>query len=122
MKWVGVGPELFSVRVDLVAPDGDSQWVGLLADALIRQLPFGDGRDRAFAGVDQGRGHEGSPVVGLTFMVRATDFGGAAQQAIDTALAAGADAGLRGRVYDVVLVPEDALVLPEAEREIPMPD
>ncbi len=122
MRWVGDGPELFSVRVDLVAPDADGHSVGLLADAVIRQLPFGNGGDRDLVGVDQGRGHEGSPVIGLTFMVRGMDYGSAAQLAVDTALAAGADAGMPGRVYDVVLVPEDALAIPAAEREIPMPD
>jgi hypothetical protein len=122
MKWVGAGPRLFSARVDLYAPDGDGWWVSLVADALHRRLPFSDDGERALVGVDQGRGHEGSPVVGLTFLLRASDFGGAAQLAVETARVAGADAGIGGRVYDVVLVHEDSLVLPERERNIPMPD
>ena len=122
MRWVGKGPELFSVRVDLMAPDDDGRWVSLVAESLERRLPSTNGSDRALIGVDQGRGHEGAPVIGLTFLLRASDFGGAARLAVDTAVAAGADVGITGRVYDVVLVPEETLVLPEAERHIPMPD
>jgi hypothetical protein len=122
VKWVGEGPELFSARVDLTAPDDDARWVRLVAASLMQRLPFSNGTGRALIGVDQGRGHEDAPVVGLTFLLRATDFAGAARLAVETAVAAGADAGLTGKVYDVVLVPEDALVLPEEERRIPMPD
>jgi hypothetical protein len=105
-----------------MAPDDDGRWVSLVTESLKGRLPFSNGSDRALIGVDQGRGHEGAPVVGLTFLLRAWDFGGAARLAVETAVAAGAEAGLTGRVYDVVLVPEDTLLLPEDERRIPMPD
>lgn len=122
MRWIGQGAQLYSVRVDLIAPDDSSRWVTPVADALKARLPFSNGTERALAGVDQGRGHEGSAVVGLTFLLRADDLGAAASLAVETARAAGTDAGVAGRVFDVVLVPEDSLVLPEAERLIPMPD
>jgi len=122
MRWVGEGAEFFSVRVDLIAPDDSARWVTPVAEALQARLPFSNGSERALIGVDQGRGHEGSPVVGLTFMLRADDFSSAAQLAVETARAAGADVGVSGRVFDVVLVPEDTLELPDSERIIPMPD
>lgn len=122
VKWIGEGAELFSVRVDLVAPDETSRWVTPVAEALTERLVFSGGTERSLAGVDQGRGHEGVPVVGLTFLLRADDFAGAARLAVETASAAGSDAGVTGRVYDVVLVPEETLTLPAEERVIPMPD
>ena len=122
MRWAGNGAALFSVRVDLIAPDDTTPWITAVAEALKARLPFSNGTDRALVGVDQGRGHEGFPVVGMTFLVRADNFGAAADLAVDTARAAAADAGVMGRVYDVVLVPEDTLVLPDGERAIPMPD
>lgn len=121
MRWAGEGPDLFSVRVDLVAPDGSGHWVAAVADALIALLPFGDGSPH-LAGVDQGRTHEGGPVVGLTFLVRAASFADAARTAVETATAAGENAGAGGRIYDVVLVPEEGFTLPETVRHIPQPD
>lgn len=122
MRWIGEGTELYSVRVDLVAPDDDHRWVSTAADALVQRLPFDSGGPSTLVGVDQGLGHEGLPVVGLTFLLRASGFGDAARLAVATATVAGADAGIAGHVYDVVLVPEDTLVLPVSERTIPMPD
>jgi hypothetical protein len=122
MRWVGDGPELFSVRVDVIAPDDDDRWVKLIAGALNSRLPF---RDPAVVGGpagDQGRGHEGSPVVGLKFMLRASDFGEAAKVAVETALAAASDVGVPGPVYDVVLVPENPQTLGTAARFIPNPN
>jgi hypothetical protein len=122
MRWIGEGPELFSVRVDVVAPDDDDRWFQLVAGALNSRLPF---RDPAVVGGpagDQGRGHEGSPVVGLTFMVRASDFGAAANLAVETALAAASDVGVSGPVYDVVLVPENPRTLGTAATFIPNPN
>jgi hypothetical protein len=122
MKWVGDGQELFSVRVDVIAPDDDSRWVKLIATALNSRMPFHDPTVVGGPGGDQGRGHEGSPVVGLTFMVRASGFGDAAQLAVETALAAASDVGLPGPVYDVVLVPENPRTLGKAARFIPNPN
>jgi hypothetical protein len=122
MRWVGEGPQLFSVRVDVIAPDDDDRWVKLIAGALNSRLPF---RDPAVVGGpagDQGRGHEGSPVVGLTFMVRSSGFGAAANLAVETALAAASDVGARGPVYDVVLAPEDPEALSTKARFIPNPN
>ena len=120
MKWTGVGPELFNVRVDLVAPDGDAHRVTRASEALIRRLPFTNGNGRALAGADQGRGHEDEAVVGLTFLVRAVGFGAAAELAVETARAAGAEAGVGDRVYDVVLVPEESLTMAESDRYVPI--
>ncbi|MFZ6003497.1 MAG: hypothetical protein ACOYXM_06125 [Actinomycetota bacterium] len=122
MRWIGEGSELYSVRVDLIAPDDSGRWVSLLADALKEVLLFSNGTDRSLIGVDQGRGHEGDPVLGLTFMVRAGDIGEGARVAVDAATTAAERVGVTGRVYDVVLVPEDTFLLPEEERDIPMPD
>lgn len=122
VRWIGDGDQLFSVRVDLIAPDDTSTWVTPVATALKERLPFTNGSDRALVGVDQGRGHEGSPVVGLTFLLRADGFGPAADLAVETARSAAAEAGVTGGVYDVVLVPEQTVVLPEGELSIPMAD
>ena len=122
MKWTGEGDSLFSVRVDLVAPDEDARWTQRAYDALIPRLQFTNGTGRTLAGADQGRGHEGVPIVGLTFSLRATNFGAAADLAVETAVAAGEEAGVGNRIYDLVLVPEDSLVLSESERTIPIPD
>lgn len=121
MRWAGEGPDLCSVRVDLLAPDGSSHWVAAVADALVALLPFGDGPPHV-AGVDQGRGHEGRPVIGLTFLVRAESFADATRTAVEAGTAAGVDAGVGSRIYDVVLVPEAASTLPDAVRRIPQPD
>ena len=51
--FVTVGPEPFSVRVDLVAPRRRQSTGKPGADALTRQLPFSDRGDRALVGVDQ---------------------------------------------------------------------
>jgi hypothetical protein len=91
MRWIGEGTELYSVRVDLVAPDDDHRWVSTAADALVQRLPFDSGGPSTLVGVDQGLGHEGLPVVGLTFLLRASGFGDAARLAVATATAAGAD-------------------------------
>jgi hypothetical protein len=88
----------------------------------VQRLPFNSGGPSTLVGVDQGLGHEGLPVVGLTFPLRASGSGDAARLAVATATVAGVDAGITGRVDDVVLVLEDTLVLPVSERTIPMPD
>jgi hypothetical protein len=61
-------------------------------------------------------------VVGLTFMVRASGFGAAANLAVEAALAAASDVGVHGPVYDVVLAPEDPSALGTKARFIPNPN
>src|SRR5437879_13745071 len=120
MGWAGDGRELWHARVDLIAPDGDAARVERAHRALLTLLTGDDGA--AMAGVDQGIGVEGQPVIGLSFWVRAGDVGSAATTALETARAAAASDGLAGPAYyDVVLVPEDAVVMPVQEHSIRMP-
>ena len=124
MRWAGDGSELWHVRVDLIAPDGESWRVSAAHAALMELLTGDDGAPtRGFgAGVDQGIGVEGQPVIGLTFWVRADDEGAAAVTALATARAA-ASADIAGPAYyDVVLVPRSAVIVPPDEHEIRMAD
>src|SRR3954471_7855220 len=101
MRWVGVGSQLWHVRVDLIAPDGDGWRVEPTHRALLSVLTESDDKAPDSVGADQGTGVEGQPVIGLTFWVRADDVGGAATTAVSTAIKAGAD-GLAGPAfYDV---------------------
>lgn len=122
MLYAGEGSELWHARVDLIAPDGDGSRVGSVAEALRSNLPGTDeGRGRG-AGVDQGIGVEGQPVVGLTFWVRAEDIGDAARTALEVARRSSAAAGVGPDYYDVALVPRSAVVVPWEEHSIRIVD
>ena len=126
MRWAGTGAELWRVRVDLFAElrDPRSQ-IDLVVKGLRGLLTF---EDRAVSGsdvgADQGTGAGARPVVGLLFWVRADDVGGAATTAVDIArrAAAGADVGVGPDLYDVVVIPRAAVVLPGDPRYPRMPD
>jgi hypothetical protein len=111
------------VRVDLIAPDGDGSRVALAHESLLPVLVYDDGAGgHPGSGIDQGIGHEGRPVIGFTFCVRADDVGSAATTGLAVAQAAGAAAGVGPEFYDVVVVPHSAIVVPLDEFDIPMPD
>jgi len=122
-RWVGDGSELWRVRVDLFAEDGDSQRVQAAAESL-RSLLREDEREptRGDAGADQGLGITSRPVVGLLFWVRADDVGRAAKVAVETAQRAGAACGVGPDLYDVTVIPRDAVALPDDPGYPSMPD
>lgn len=122
MGVAGDGPDLWHVRVDLIAPDGDGSRVGPVAEALRADLPGEDEGPELGAGVDQGIGVEGQPVLGLTFWVRAVDVGAAAMTALETARRAGSVVGVGPAYYDVSLVPQDAVVVSWEDHEVHMVD
>jgi hypothetical protein len=124
VRWAGDGSELWHVRVDLIAPDGEG-WRVSAAHAELMTLLADDGAPTQGygAGVDQGIGVEGQPVIGLSFWVRADDVSGAAATALATARAAAGSKDIAGPdYYDVVLVPRTAVLMPPDQHELRMPD
>jgi hypothetical protein len=115
VRTAGVGSELFSVRVDLFTDaENPNSLVSSCADGLCDLLGIPSGEwTRGEIGVDRGIGVEGDPVIGFLFWVRGGDVGEAAATALETARAAGKGFGVGPRYYDVSLVPEDAIVMPE---------
>jgi hypothetical protein len=61
-------------------------------------------------------------VVGLLFWVQADDVGEAARIAVDTARRAGAGCGVGPELYDVTIIPLNAVVLPDDPQYPSMPD
>ena len=122
MLLAGEGSDLWHVRVDLIAPDHDGSRVESLARVLRSTLRGEDEGPGHGAGVDQGIGVEGQPVVGLTFWVRADDIGVAARTALEAARRAGSAVGVGPDYYDVALVPRSSVVVPWDEHSIRMVD
>jgi hypothetical protein len=114
VHWLGVGSELWRVRVDLFALDGESVRVPETHQALRRELAETDGAARPWgdSAVDQGRGIEGRPVIGLVFWVRADEVGPAASLAVETARRAGAESGVGPELFDVIVSPSTAVRWP----------
>jgi len=123
MRWVGTGTQLYRVRVDLFAAD-EASWRVSTVFATLKTLLI-DG-DREFArgdcGADQGTGVAGEPVVGLGFWVRADDVGGAADIALATARAAGAEHGAGPGFFGVTVVPREAVRMPDDPMYAPRSD
>jgi hypothetical protein len=117
-----VGAELWRVRVDLFAePHDPRDQINQVAEAL-RSLLTASTRDaRPDIGVDQGTGATTRKVVGLLFWVKADDVGGAATTALDIARQAGKSAGVGPELYDVTVIPQAAVVLPNDARYPQMP-
>ena len=123
MWWAGSGSELWRVRVDLFAVDGDGERVAAAHEVLLRLLQSdGAARRRSEAAADQGLGVEGRPVIGLLFWVRADDVGVAARTAVETALRAGAESGAGRELYDVVVLPSTSVAQPDDPSYPLMPD
>jgi hypothetical protein len=123
VRWTGEGRHLWSVRVDLIAPDSDGSRVALAHESLLRLLVHDDGAGgHSGSGIDEGIGHEGRPVIGFTFCVRADDVGSAATTGLAVSQAVGTAAGVGPEFYDVVVVPHSAIVVSLDEFDIPMPD
>ena len=114
MHWVGDGSELWRVRVDLFAPDSESERVPATHQALQRELTETDGAARPWgdSAADQGRGIEGRPVVGLVFWVRADEVGQAANLAVETARRAGAESEVGPELFGVIVSPSTAVRYP----------
>lgn len=108
--------------MDLFAEDGEPSRVTAPAEALGVLLTAGDGGDDDGYATDQGTGVAGRPVVGLLFWVAADEVGVAATLAVDTATRAGAGCGAGPELYDVVVVPRSAVVLPRDASYPSMPD
>jgi hypothetical protein len=119
----GVGSQLWRVRVDLFAEDESAHRVQAAWDAL-RSLLTTDGRGDGPGdlGADQGTGATMQPVVGLTFWVRADDVGAAASTAVETARSAGASCGVGPDLYDVTVIPSNAVAEPGDSQYPVMPD
>jgi hypothetical protein len=112
VRWVGAGEELWRVRVDLLVDEADADSFGAMAERLGSRLtgdnePEGPGE----LGIDHGLGVAARPVLGLLFWVRADEVGGAASSAVDAARSAAAECGMAFELYDITLVPEQAVVL-----------
>lgn len=73
-------------------------------------------------GADQGLGVTSRPVVGLLFWVRADDVGAAATVAVEAARRAGANHGVGPDLYDVTVIPRQAVALPGDPLYPSMPD
>lgn len=124
MHWAGQGSELWRVRVDLFAERREParRQVGDIAGRLKTLLTQNDGDAKTGIGVDQGTGATNRPVIGMSFWVRADDVGSAATTAIEIARRAGANEGAGPDLYDVVVIPRDAVVLPDDPTYPRMPD
>jgi len=124
VRWVGEGSELWRVRVDLfverVRP-AKSQIIEI-AERLTSALTGNDGDARSGIGIDQGTGTANRPVIGLCFWVRADDVGQAALTADDVARRASASAGAGPDLYDVTVIPRNAVSYLKDAKYPPMPD
>ena len=122
MGLIGTDTNLWRVRVDLFAVDDDGRRVGG-AVADLRGLLQDDGRvTNAEVAGDQGLGVTGRPVVGLLFWVGADDVGEAAMTAVQAARRAGAAHGVGPDLYDVTVIPKEAVVRPDDRGYPAMPD
>ena len=123
MHWVGNGSQLWRVRVDLFALDGESDRVPAAHEALQHELTETDGAARPWgdSAADQGRGIEGDPVIGLIFWVRADEVGQAASLAVETARRAGTRSGIGPDLFDVIVSPSTSVRHPNEGDHAYMP-
>ena len=113
---------MWRVRVDLFADDGDGHRMSACVEELRGRLsPVGDDAYSDVGG-DQGTGATDRPVVGLLFWVRADGVGDAADIALEAARDAGRNHGVGPELYDVVVIPRDAVVSPGDPNYPSMPD
>lgn len=91
------------------------------ATEALRSLLNDLGRREPASG-DQGLGIADTPVVGLLFWVAADDVGAAASAAVEVATKAGEGCGVGPGLYDVTVIPRDAVALPDDPRYPEMPD
>lgn len=116
--YAGAGRELWRVRVDLFIPArGIPQDRALQA---MRSLLAGEPA-RFDLSCDAGGGIVDRPVIGLLFWVRADQVGDAATTAVETAQRAmEACCGQALELYDVIVIPRDAVILPNHPHYPPM--
>ena len=123
MRWIGSGSDLWRVRVDLFVEGDGPVEVQRCREALEQLLVDADGAaDGSGVGVDQGTGVEGSAVVGQIFWVRGNDVGEVATLGVATATRAGRSLGIGPRLYDVVVIPRQAVVAPDDSTCPRLPD
>jgi hypothetical protein len=123
VRWIGSGQELWRVRVDLLIDDARADSACVIAERLGLML-IADSEPAAPSelGVDRGLGVTARPVLGLLFWVRANDVGDAATSAVGEARSAAAECRMAFELYDVTLIPEQAVVLPDVPLFPPLPD
>lgn len=122
MRAAGSGSHLWRARVDLFAQDDDTARVSKAATALRGLLRHEGDVGSSDAGADQGLGVTERPVVGLLFWVHADDVGAAALTAVETAQRAGVAQGVGPELYDVTIIPEEAVVCPDDPSYPAFPD
>ncbi|MHB8467661.1 MAG: hypothetical protein ACYDH6_08445 [Acidimicrobiales bacterium] len=122
MRTAGVGADLWRVRVDLVAVDATSGLVSSAAAALSILLDDDGAPGLSDVAADQGLGVADRPVIGLLFWVRADDVGAAATTAVEVARRAGAGLGVGPELYDVTVIPRQAVVSAGRSLDPSMPD
>jgi hypothetical protein len=92
-------------------------------DALRKLLhQSGDMTPSEDSGADQGVGIARRPVIGLVFWVRADDVGDAARKAVAAARRAGEPNGVGPELYDVTVIPDEAVARPGDPEYPSMPD
>ena len=112
---------VWRVRVDLFATQ-DAPTKRQLQE-IHRRLRDLSSADAAMdTAVDQGTGVTRRAVVGMTFWVDAADVGQAAITAVDIARRASEGHGAGPDLYDVTVIPRDAVVTPNDARYPPRPD
>ena len=122
-RWVGDGSALWRVRVDLFADDDEAHRVVACIEDLRTLVTGTDGiEDQHAVAADQGLGVTDRPVVGLLFWVRADEVGQAASLAVHTARRAAEGHGVGPELYDVTVIPKDAVAMPGDPQYPQMPD
>jgi hypothetical protein len=120
MRTIGRGSGAWRVRVDLFANETEPRSVEALFDGLVR-LSEGD-PEREDVGIDQGLGVTDRPVTGFLFWVRADDVGHAATTAVEIARQVGSAHGVSPDLFDVTVIPEQAVIRPQDPAYPDMPD
>ena len=121
-RWVGDGSALWRVRVDLFAED-DEALPGVVAciEVSARPATGTDGvEDQHSVAADEGLGVTHRPVVGLLFWVRADEVG--KSDGVTAARRVAEGHGVGPELYDVTVIPRDAVAMPGDSQYPQMPD
>lgn len=108
------------VRADFFESGSSSELIKPTAQALSSLLSPAE-RNMGIS-VDQGLGVAKRPVIGSLFWVQADTVGSAAQTAVDLASRALLSVGVSAELYDVTVIPFDAVALPDDQSYPDMPD
>jgi hypothetical protein len=120
MRWFGDGPTLWRVRVVLKAGNAQPGHIETTVERLRGLLAERPGEaDPWDVGGEFGQGETGDATIGASFWVRAADVGAAARFAVTTMTATcEAVTGERHGLYEVNLVPHDAVVRPSGQTAV----